>query len=103
MHILFYILFKSFFQIKTQEKDNTIQTAIQRILKHKKSSNFQKYFKLCENGQIHIIFKFISNTKLLVVMAGLLWTMALHLYCINNITCHLYYIYECLQCAEPCN
>ena len=56
-----------FFQIKTQEKDSTIQTAFQRILKHKKSSNFQKHFKLCENGLIHIIFKFISNTKLPVV------------------------------------
>ena len=67
MHILFHISFKFFFQIKTQEKDNTIQIAFQRILKYKKSSNFQKHFKLCENGLIHIIFKFISNTKLPVV------------------------------------
>ena len=36
MHILFHILFKSFFQIKTQEKDNTIQTAISKDIKTQK-------------------------------------------------------------------
>ena len=64
MHIL---LFKSFFKSKHKRKTILFKQLFQRILKHKKSSNFQKHFKLCENGLIRIIFKFISNTKLLVV------------------------------------